>query len=209
MLGAQGLHLRLNEVGVHLDLVDGGDDAGTVEQRGEVVDHEVADADRADLAVREQRLERPVGLEGPVERAGQGLVEDQQVDLLDAELSGALLEPVQCLVVAVVGDPDLGLEEDVGAVEAGSADRVADLALVAVGGGRIDVAVAVTQRRLDGGGGLLRRALEHAQAEGGHRDAVVQLQGRCGCRSHRPGGPLVSSSRGWRLRCLGLAGLAA
>jgi hypothetical protein len=53
VLGAEGLDLRLDEVGMHLDLVDGRDDAGAVEQRGEAVDHEVADADRADPAVRE------------------------------------------------------------------------------------------------------------------------------------------------------------
>ena len=50
MLGAESLHLRLDEVGVHLDLVDRRDDLGAVEQSAEVVDHEVADADRADLA---------------------------------------------------------------------------------------------------------------------------------------------------------------
>ena len=169
VLGAEGLDLRLDEVGVHLDLVDRRDDLGAVEQRGQVVDHEVADADRADLAVGQQRLEGPVGLEGAVEGRGQRLVEDQQVDLLDAELAGALLEPVQRLVVAVVGDPDLRLEEDVGALEAGRAHRFADLALVAVGGGGVDVAVAVAQRGLDGGSGLLGRALEHAEAESGHR----------------------------------------
>ena len=69
MLGAEGLDLALREVGVLLDLIDSGDDRGAVEQRGEVVDHEVADADRADLAVGQQRLERPVGLERPVEGA--------------------------------------------------------------------------------------------------------------------------------------------
>jgi hypothetical protein len=82
---------------------------------GEVVDHEVADADRADLAVPEQCFERPVRVEGPLEGAGQGLVQDEQVDLVDPELSGALLEPVQRLVVAVVRDPDLGHEWDGGA----------------------------------------------------------------------------------------------
>jgi hypothetical protein len=102
-----------------------------------VVDHEVADADCADLVVREQRLERPVGLERPVEGAGQGLVEDEQVDVVDAELPAALLEAVQRLLVSVVGDPDLGLEEHLGAVEAGGADRLADLALVAVRGGGV------------------------------------------------------------------------
>ena len=122
MLGAEGLDLGLGEVGVELDLVDGRDDRGVLEQRGEVVDHEVADADRADLAVGQERLQRAVSVEGPVERAGQRLVEDQQVDLLDAELAGALLEGVQRLVVAVVADPDLRLDEDVGAVEAGGGD---------------------------------------------------------------------------------------
>ena len=66
-------------------------------------------------------LERPVGLEGAVESVGQGLVEDQQVDLVDAELAGALVEAVQGLVVAVVADPDLGLDEDLVAVDAGAA----------------------------------------------------------------------------------------
>jgi hypothetical protein len=112
-------------------------------------------------------------------------VQDQQVDLLHAELARALLEPVQRLVVAVVGDPDLGLQEHLGAVKARGADRVADLALVAVGGGRVDQPVAVAQRGLDGGGGLLGRALEHAQAEGGDRDAVVERQGRGRGRGHR------------------------
>ena len=37
------------------------------------------------------------------------LVQDQQVDLIDAELAGALLETSRRLVVSVVADPDLGL----------------------------------------------------------------------------------------------------
>jgi hypothetical protein len=45
-----------------------------------------------------------------------------------------------------------------------AADALADLALVVVGSGRVDQAVALAQRRLDGGDGLLGRALEHAEA---------------------------------------------
>ena len=112
MLGAEGLDLRLGEVGVQLDLVDRRHDAGAVEQRGEVVDHEVADPDRADLALSEQSLQGTVGLQGPLECRRERLVQDQQVDLVDAELPGALLEGVQRLVVAVVADPDLGFQED-------------------------------------------------------------------------------------------------
>ena len=90
MLGAEVLHVSLREVGVDLDLVDRRHDRRAVEQRREVLDHEVADPDRADLAVSEQRLQGPVGLQGPVERRRQRLVQDQQVDLVDAELAGAL-----------------------------------------------------------------------------------------------------------------------
>ena len=98
----------------------------------------------------EQRLQRPVGLEGLVEVGRQRLVQDQQVDLVDAELAGALVEAVQRLVVAVVADPDLGLQEDLPRGDACErVHRFADLALVAVGGGRVDVAVAGVERGRD------------------------------------------------------------
>ena len=172
-----GLDLALREVGVHLDLVHRGHDGRLVQQRGEVLDHEVADADGADLAVGEQRLQRAVRLQGLVELRRQGLVQDQQVDPVDAELAGALLEAVQRLVVAVVADPDLGLQEDVGPVDAGVGDGLADLALVPVRGGGVDVPVAGRERGLDRGAGLLRRGLEDTEADGGHLDAVVQGHG--------------------------------
>lgn len=59
-------------------------------------------------------------------------MEDEQVDLVDPELGGALVEGVEGFVVAVVADPHLGLDEDVGPVDVGSPDGFADLALVAV-----------------------------------------------------------------------------
>jgi hypothetical protein len=68
-------------------------------------------------------------------------VQDQQVDLVDAELAGALVNAVQRLVVSVVADPDLGLQENLRPVQAGLVDRLADLALVAVSRRGIDVAV--------------------------------------------------------------------
>jgi hypothetical protein len=51
MPGVERLHLGLLEVGVQLDLVDGGHDLCHVKQIREVLDHEVADADGAYLAV--------------------------------------------------------------------------------------------------------------------------------------------------------------
>jgi len=59
-------------------------------------------------------------------------VQDQQVDLVDAQLAGALVMRVQRLVVAVVADPDLRLDEDLRPVEAGPSQRLTDLPLVAV-----------------------------------------------------------------------------
>ena len=174
MLGAEGLDLGLHEVRVHFDLVDRRHDVGVVEQLGEVVDHEVADADRADLAVRQQGLERSVRRQRAVEVRGQGLVEDQEVDLVDTQLGRGLLEGVTRLVVAVVGDPHLRLEEDLIARDLRAAEAEADLALVAVRGGGVDEAIPGAQRRLDGIRRLVGRALEDAEAEGRHDDATRQ-----------------------------------
>ena len=154
-----------------LDLVHGRDDGGLGQQPVEVIGHEVADADRADLAVGEQRLERPVGVDRAVELAGQRLVQDQQVDAVDAELAGALVERVEGFVVAVVADPHLGLDEHLVAVDAGAADGLADLALVGVGGGGVDVAVA---RRA----GPLRRRRRSRRAGSGRR----RIRGRASRR---------------------------
>src|ERR1700761_544116 len=174
MLGVERLHLGLLEVRVQLDLVDGGDDLGLIEQVREVLDHEVADADGADLAVLEQRLQRPVCLERLVEVGRQRLVQDQQVDLVDAEFAGALVEGVQRLVIPVVADPDLGLQEDRRTTALPRVHRFANLALVAVCGSRVNVAVAGAERGRDRAARLVRRWLEDAEADRGQRDAVVQ-----------------------------------
>lgn len=112
MLRVEALHLSLLEVGVALDLVDRRRHSRAFEKRGELLDHEVAHADRADLVLSEQRLQSTIGLQGPLERRRQRLVQDQQVELVDAELAGALLEAVQRLLVSVVADPDLCLQKD-------------------------------------------------------------------------------------------------
>ena len=71
MLGAERLRLPLREIRVHLDLVECRYDARLVEQRGEVVDQRAVE-------LRRQRL-----------------VQDQQIDPVDAQLASAFLEPVQ------------------------------------------------------------------------------------------------------------------
>jgi hypothetical protein len=103
-------------------------------------------------------------------------VQDEQVDLVDTELAGALVEGVQRGVVAVVADPDLGLDEHVGPAHARAADALADLALVGVGRRGVDEAVPDAKCSLDRLDRLLRRGLEDAEAEGGHHNPVVQDQ---------------------------------
>jgi hypothetical protein len=58
VLGAEGLDLALLEEGVDLDLVDRRHDGGGLEERLQVLDREVADADRPDLPLLQQGLER-------------------------------------------------------------------------------------------------------------------------------------------------------
>jgi hypothetical protein len=147
---------------------------------------EVAHAYGAHLAVGEQFLECPVGVEREIEAARQRLMQQQQVEFVDAELARALVERVQRGVVAVVADPDLRLEEHLVAGDARAADAFADLSLVGVGGGRVDMTVAEVEGFLDRGGRDVGRGLEDAEPDGGHRDAVVQLQGGGCCRGHRP-----------------------
>ena len=140
--------------------------------------HEVAHADGAHHAVGEQLLERPVGLEGAVEGRGQGLLQEQQVEPVDAELPGALVEGAQRRVLAVVGDPDLRLDEHLGADESAAPDTLADLALVGVGRRGVDETVPGGDRGLDGADRLLRGALEDAESQGRDLDPVVQLDER-------------------------------
>ena len=118
VLGVTPASRGLREVRVHLDLVDGGNDIGVRSSVVEVLGHEVADADRADLAVGEQCLERLVRLDRSVELAGSGWCRINRSMWSTPSLRGALLEAVQRLVVAVVADPDLRLDEDLVAGDA-------------------------------------------------------------------------------------------
>lgn len=141
-----------------------------------MVRHEVAYPDRAHFPVVVQLLQRTVGAEGLVELARQGLVQEQQVDLVDAELASALVERVQRLVESVVADPDLRLDEDLVPGETGLADRVADAALVRIRSRGVDQPVPGRKGRGDGFFRLGRRGLEDAEAEDRHHDAVVQSE---------------------------------
>ena len=193
---------------MELDLVDGRHNGGFGQQSVEVLGHEVADPDGADFAVGEEFLQRPVGRQGAVEGRGQCLVEDEQVQLVDAELAGGLVERVQGFVVAVVADPDLRLDEHVVACDSCAADAFADLTLVGVGGRGVDVPVTEVEGLVDDGGGDIRWGLEDAEAEGRHGHTVVQGDGVLGHgftvgRFRDLWQSLVLSPRGGGRWCLG------
>jgi|RhiMetStandDraft_4_1073278.scaffolds.fasta_scaffold03621_5 hypothetical protein len=101
-------------------------------------------------------------------------MQDQQVDLVDSQLAGALAEAAQRLVIAVVADPNLGLQEHLRAIQPRTAHRFPNLPLVAVGSRCVNVPVAGRDRRCDRGPRLISGCLEHSQTQPGQLDTVVQ-----------------------------------
>lgn len=83
---------------------------------------------------------------------------------------------------------ELGGDPDVGARDPGVADGGADLGLVAVGEGRVDVAVAVLEGGEDGVVDLVGAGLPGAEADDGDLGARVEGRGAPGvCVSGRSG----------------------
>jgi len=138
---------------------------------------EVADSDGPHPPFVKEPLQRPVGVDGGVEVLRQGLVQEVEVHRVDAQLAGADLEGMQRTVEAVVGHPDLGLDEELGPLDAARQDGGADLTLVHVGSGGVNHAVAGPQGLLDGGLGDIGWRLEDAKAEGRQLDAIVEPDG--------------------------------
>ena len=117
MFAVQRLQRLLLEVGVQLDLVDRRHHRGFRQQPLQHLGHEVAHADGAHAAVGQQLFQRLVRAEGAIELAGQRLVQDQQVDVIHAQLAGTLVEGVQGGIKTVVADPHLGFDEDPATVQ--------------------------------------------------------------------------------------------
>jgi hypothetical protein len=79
---------------VQLDLVDRRARRRCASSQGaQVLGAEVRHADGARPAVGEERLRAPVGLEGRSNAEGSAWWQDQQVDLLDAELAALFSNP--------------------------------------------------------------------------------------------------------------------
>lgn len=152
-----------------------------------VLDAKVAHADGADLTGADELLQlaprvdkvpvRVVLLE-VVGVGGARPVHEVQVDIVGLQAGEAALDGLgDALVPGVV---ELGGQEDVAAGHARGLDAVADLLLVAVRKGRVDVAVPVPERRLDRRLDLVRLGLPRPEADGRDLGARVEGEGLAG-----------------------------
>ena len=162
---------------VELDLVDVGHDAGLRDQALEVRFLEVRGADRADAAVLEQLDQPPPGVDVAILPRHRP-VDQEQVDVVDAEPFDAPLERPLGFVEAVRLLVELGREEQLLAGHAGGVQAATDALLVAVGEGGVDHAVAGGDRGRHGELRLGARQRPRAEA---HRGLCAP------CRSSRVG----------------------
>lgn len=172
-------------VGVELDLVDGRDSlaAGVVEELLHVLDAEVGDTNVLHAARSGELLHLLPGLdEVPVgvvllkigRVGGRGPVNKVEVDVVGAEVlegrGDALFHTLVPGVVKLSGDPDL-LSGDARVL-----DTLADLVLVAVGEGSVDVAVSSEEGSLDGIADLVGLGLPGTQTNSGHLSTLQEGQ---------------------------------
>jgi hypothetical protein len=168
-------------VGVELDLVNGryGLAAGVVEELLKVLDGEVGDTNVLHAARSRKLLELlpsvdevPVGvvLLEVVRVGGRGPVHEVKVDVVNAEVlegrGDALFHTLVPRVVKLGGDPNL-LSRDAGVL-----DTLADLVLVAVCEGSVNVAVSSEESGLDGLANLVGLGLPRTQTNSGHLGAL-------------------------------------
>jgi hypothetical protein len=78
---------------------------------------EVRHTDRASAAFREHLLDRLVRRDRRVELGGDGLVEQEEIDVVEAEPPEAALEADKRLGVPVVAEPQLRRDEELAAVD--------------------------------------------------------------------------------------------
>jgi hypothetical protein len=177
--------LGLEETGVALDLVDGRCDTSTVNEGLEVLLGVVGDTDRAGLLLGQlchglpcvddgnvvehldvvalEREKVVVGVGLLVESDGE--VDEVKVEVVEAELSQAVVESGGDILGAVLGVPQLGCDEDVLALESRNLtaesllEGLSDLLLVAVDLGKIKVTVASLESLKDGSANLTRLGL--------------------------------------------------
>lgn len=165
--------------GVDLDLVDGGDDLAGGQEGVHVGGAEVGDTDGLDLAQTLGVLESAPRLVTLLV-AVTGGVDQVEVEVVKAGLVEGVAESLEGGLVAVVGIPELGADEDLlsggaGALQPGADGTTASL-LVGVTGSRVDVTVAGVE---GGGDGILSLlavgGLVDTQGDLGDHVAIVEL----------------------------------
>src|SRR5215211_2968434 len=138
--------LLVGEVRMHLDLVHRGYGLGLVCQALQVVDLEIGETNRARPPVCVELLQCLPGRDKVtvVERR-QRPVDQEQVNVVEAEGLQGLVERPPSVVGSVVGVVQLARHEDVTAIDPRSPDAFTDTLLVAVRLRRIDVAITDVQ----------------------------------------------------------------
>jgi hypothetical protein len=163
---------------MQLDLVDGGHDAGGVDDHVEVLGFEIAHSDRADPALVAKVGEGLEGLDELVLGRQRPMDEVQVEIVLEEELTTqpvhAGVECPQRAVVALIGVPEFGDQVQFVSRHAGLGKRSAGLAFIAVGRRGVDVSVTRSQRSTHGLLGVRGFDLENTEADGGNGIAVVQ-----------------------------------
>ncbi len=181
----------LLEPGMQLDLVDDGRHAGFADDPLQMVLVEIRNADRLDAAGLPELDQRLPGL-GIFVLAGHRPVDQEQVDLLDAELVHRHVEGAQRRIALVRTVAQLGRDEQFASRHAGAADRLSDPLLILVALGGIDQAIAGLDPQPTASAVMSLVDLPHAKAELGNGGAVVQRNlfrhGGVFCKAG-PGGP--------------------
>jgi hypothetical protein len=120
-------------------------------------------------------------------------MDKQQVDVLGAQVAQRLLDLVVHPDRAELGVPELRREEDLVAVAPGVVQTPADLRLVAVGAGGVDVVIAELERVAHGDDAVAAGDLPRPEAELRNRDAL-HGEGGVGGRFawHRAGMPRMA-----------------
>ena len=144
---------------------------------------EVRDADRAHLAARVHPLHRLPGLD-VVADCRHRPVDQEEVHIVEIESLQRVVERRHGRIRIVVRVRQLARDEDVLALQPGFAHCLADLELVAVQLGGVDVAVAGLERPEGRGFRVRGRDLEGAEPELRDFDTVVERDRRHG--SHVP-----------------------
>src|SRR5450631_3848663 len=149
-----------------------------------MLDLEVGDADRAGATVGAELLQRPPrGDEVAAVQGRERPMDQEQVDVIEAQLAERCLERAASVVRPVVAVVELAGDEHLRSVQAGAAYGLPDAALVAVHLGGVDVPVAHLEcgaDRLCSFGGI---DLKDAKPKLRDRTAVVERDVGNGART--------------------------